>query len=100
MYLLEANTSIEQAKKAVIRATSTPNTPLPPPEAQQQNPPENPTELLKNEMAEFESTEAYRSYAADRLDSTKYSALIAELADPKYTNLRNCYRCADRVLGL
>lgn len=81
-------------------AARTPNTPPLAPETPPQNPSENPNEVLKNEMAEFESTEAYRSYAADRLDSTKYRALIAELADPKYTNLRNCYRCADRVLGL
>lgn len=80
MYLLEANTSIEQAKKAVVRTTSTPNTPLPAPEAQQQNPSENPTELLKNEMTELESTEAYKNYQADSANNDKYDALILEMS--------------------
>ena len=98
MYLLEANTSIDQAKKAVIRATSTPNTPPLALEARPQNPSENPTELLKNEMTELELTEAYKKYKTDS-STGNFDILMMEMAESKYSNLRACYRCGDRILG-
>lgn len=61
--------------------------------------PENLTESIKNEMTELELTEAYKNYQADSANNDKYDALILEMSQGKYSNLRACYRCADRVVG-